>query len=78
VATICPKPFAVVGVPYTDYLILRDGENKVTFAVISVENEESAPKLTFLWVSCATNLICVKARSWPANRIGLILADVVG
>ena len=77
VAAICSEPLAVMRLPDADDLVLRDGEDEVAVGVVSAArvsrwnpNGPQVPSGT----SGATNLIWVRARSWPANKMGLILA----
>ena len=90
VALICAEPLAVVCEPGADVLILGSREEEIAFAVVpdrrargqlGVPNtqEYHPTKLTVpSWgkgrKGGGTNLIWVKARSWPANKMGLILA----
>lgn len=89
VAVVCAEALAIVGEPGADVLILGCGEDDVAIAVISRcrRGADGKPKSVTArcdWTRCKwvvseggrrdkTYLICVRARSWPARRMGLML-----
>jgi hypothetical protein len=76
VAAVRPEALAVVRKPDADYLILGNREDEIAVGVVSIDTQvgQTLEPGKVSKIGGATNLTWVRARSWPANRMGLILA----